>query len=61
MQPVAEPSKDLVDVTRVPLGTLRSSGLARAAADELVGGRAAVQEQNMEQYDDDYDKDVTDE
>ena len=53
MKPVAEPSKDLVDVTRVPLGTLRSSDLARAAAGELVNDRAGVQAQNMDQYDDD--------
>ena len=57
MKPVAEPSKALVDVTRVPLGALRSSDLARAAADELANGTAAVQAQKMDQY----DEDLTDE
>ena len=52
--PIAEPARNPVDVTRVPLGELRSSGLAAA---ELVAGQAAVQAQNMDQYDDEFTED----
>jgi hypothetical protein len=49
----AEPSKSPADVTRVPLDTLRSSGVvgvARRTADELVNGRPMTQDQNAEQF-----------
>jgi hypothetical protein len=54
VEPIAEPSRNPVDVTRVPLDAIRSSGLATA---ELVTGQAAVQAQNMDQYDDEFTED----
>ena len=52
--PIAEPARNPVDVTRVPLGELRASGLA---AREAVTGQATVQAQNMDQYDDEFTED----